>query len=177
MMETRSENNNFFEGKLIDLQVSMMNFALNLTSNKEEAKDLLQETTLRVLDNKEKYYENINFKGWVFTIMRNVFVNNYHRIVRIRNQTMIDQTEILCQLNKFQNYGSHTPENDFVTTEISNVINSVSDEYRIPFSMYVSGYKYEEIAQRFKMPIGTVKSRIFFARKRLQKLLADYKYQ
>jgi RNA polymerase sigma-70 factor (ECF subfamily) len=169
------ESNKIFEDKLIDLQNNMMNFALTLTSNREEAKDLLQETTLRALDNKEKYYENVNFKGWVFTIMHNIFVNNYRRVVR--SQTMIDQTENLYHLNMPQDSGFDSPEGAYTVAEIVKVINSFSDEYRLPFSMHVSGFKYEEIAQQLGLPIGTVKSRIFFARKRLQELLADYRYE
>lgn len=174
-MATLDSNTKGFEDKLIDLQNNMMNFALTLTSNREEAKDLLQETTLRALDNKEKYYENVNFKGWVFTIMHNIFVNNYRRVVR--SQTMIDQTDNLYHLNMPQDSGFDTPEGAYTVAEIRRVINSFSDEYRIPFSMHVTGYKYEEIAQQLTLPIGTVKSRIFFARKRLQEMLADYKYQ
>lgn len=168
-------NNIGFESRLIELQNNMMNFALTLTSNREEAKDLLQETTLRALDNKDKYYENVNFKGWVFTIMHNIFVNNYRRIVR--SQTMIDQTENLYHLNMPQDSGFDSPEGAFTMSEISKVINSFSDEYKVPFSMHVSGFKYEEIAQTLGLPIGTVKSRIFFARKRLQEMLKDYQYQ
>lgn len=174
-MKAILDNSHKFEDKLISLQNNMMNFALTLTSNREEAKDLLQETTLRALDNKEKYYENVNFKGWVFTIMHNIFVNNYRRVVR--SQTIIDQTENLYHLNMPQNSGFDTPEGAYTISEILKVINSFSDEYKVPFSMHVSGYKYEEIAKQLKLPIGTVKSRIFFARKRLQELLADYKFQ
>jgi len=174
-MATLDKNNKGFEDKLIDLQNNMMNFALTLTSNREEAKDLLQETTLRALDNREKYYENVNFKGWVFTIMHNIFVNNYRHVVR--SQTMIDQTENLYHLNMPQDSGFDTPEGAYTVSEISRVINSFSDEYKVPFSMHVTGFKYEEIAQQLSLPIGTVKSRIFFARKRLQELLADYKFQ
>jgi RNA polymerase sigma-70 factor (ECF subfamily) len=167
-------NSNSFESKLMDLQGNMLNFALTLTVNKEEAKDLLQETMLRALDNKEKYYENVNFKGWVFTIMHNIFVNNYRRIVR--TQTMIDQTDNLYHLNLPQDSGFDTPEGAYTIAEINKAINSFGDEYRIPFSMHVSGFKYEEIAAKLNLPIGTVKSRIFFARKRLQNVLKDYRY-
>ncbi|MFR9165398.1 MAG: RNA polymerase sigma factor [Dysgonomonas sp.] len=172
-MKTNSKKN--FEDKLMTLQNNMMNFALTLTANKEEAKDLLQETTLRALDNKDKYYENVNFKGWVFTIMHNIFVNNYRRIVR--TQTIIDQTDNLYHLNLPQDSGFNTPEGSYTINEINKAINSFSDEYKVPFSMHVSGYKYEEIAQKLDLPIGTVKSRIFFARKRLQEMLKDYRYQ
>jgi RNA polymerase sigma-70 factor (ECF subfamily) len=174
-MSSLNKKHKRFENKLVDLQNNMMSFALALTSNKEEARDLLQETTLRALDNKEKYYENVNFKGWVFTIMHNIFVNNYRRVVR--SQTMIDQTENLYHLNMPQDSGFDTPEGAYSVVEISKVIDNFSDEYKVPFSMHVNGFKYEEIAQKLNLPTGTIKSRIFFARKRLQEILADYKYQ
>ncbi|MDR0824194.1 MAG: RNA polymerase sigma factor [Prevotella sp.] len=174
-MATTNDVHKEFEDKLLDLQNNMLNFALTLTLNKDEAKDLLQETILRALDNKDKYYENANFKGWVFTIMHNIFVNNYRRV--IRSQTIIDQTENLFLLNMPQDSGFDTPEGFYTVAEIFRVINNFSEEYKFPFSMHISGYKYEEIAKELALPIGTVKSRIFFARKRLQELLIDYKYQ
>lgn len=164
---------NKFQERLLKLQDNMMNFAFILTSDKEEAKDLLQDTTLKVLDNEDKYIDNVNFKGWVFTIMRNIFINNYRRIVR--SQTIVDKTEDLYHLNLPQESGFSTPEGSFNVKEITKAINSFSDEYRIPFSMHVAGYKYNEIAEKMKLPLGTVKSRIFFARQRLQGILKDYK--
>lgn len=174
-MNTINNNTVEFEGKLIELQNNMMNFALTLTTNRDEAKDLLQETTLRALDNREKYYENVNFKGWVFTIMHNIFVNNYRKIVR--TQTVVDQTENLYHLNLPQDSGFDSPEGAYTVSEINKSIQSFTDEYKVPFTMHVAGFKYEEIAQTLGLPIGTVKSRIFFARKRLQEMLKDYKYQ
>lgn len=55
----------------------MLNFAYQLTTNRQQAEDLLQDTTLKALDNQDKYVDNVNFKGWIFTIMRNIFINNY----------------------------------------------------------------------------------------------------
>ncbi|MFY9597711.1 MAG: RNA polymerase sigma factor [Dysgonamonadaceae bacterium] len=165
--------NDSFENRLLGLQDNMFNFALTLTSNREEARDLMQETTLRVLDNKEKYYENINFKGWVFTIMHNIFVNNYRKIVR--SKTIIDKTENLYHLNLSQDSGFDTPEGAYTIKEINMAINSFTDEYKIPFSMHLAGFKYEEIARHLGLPIGTVKSRIFFARKRLREMLKDFR--
>jgi RNA polymerase sigma-70 factor (ECF subfamily) len=143
-----------------------------LTSNRDDAYDLLQDTTLKVLDNADKYVDNINFKGWAFTIMRNIFINNYRRIVR--TATVIDHTDDLFHLNLPQNSGFETPDGSVSVIEITAVINSFSDEYRIPFSMHVEGYKYAEIADEMQLPLGTVKSRIFFARQRLQKMLYGY---
>lgn len=144
-----------------------------LTSDREEAKDLLQDTTLKALDNEEKYIDNVNFKGWVFTIMRNIFINNYRRVVR--NQTVVDTTEDLYHLNLPQDSGLSTPEVTFSVKEITQAINSFNDDYKVPFSMHLSGFKYHEIADKMGLPLGTVKSRIFFARQRLQIMLKDYK--
>ncbi len=159
--------------KLIGLQSNLLNFAYMLTSNRDDAYDLLQDTTLKVLDNEDKYAENTNFKGWVFTIMRNIFINNYRRVAR--SATVIDQTEDLYHLNLSQDSGLETPEGSYGAREITDAINAFSDEYRIPFSMHVAGYKYNEIAEKMNLPLGTVKSRIFFARKKLQTRFADYR--
>lgn len=159
--------------RLVGLQSNLMNFAYQLTTSREAAQDLVQDTTLKVLDNESKYVDNVNFKGWVFTIMRNIFINNYRR--QVRSATVVDTTEDLYHLNLSQESGLSTPEGSFAAHEISDAINSFSEEYREPFSMYIAGYKYTEIAQKMSLPLGTVKSRIFFARKRLQGILKDYK--
>ena len=165
-------SNESFKNRLIGLQGNLLSFAYQLTSNREQAEDLLQDTTLKALDNEEKYVDNVNFQGWLFTIMRNIFINNYRQTVR--KSTVIDQTEDLYHLNISQDSGLDTPEGSFAVKEISSALNSFSDEYRIPFNMFVAGYKYNEIAEKMNLPLGTVKSRIFFARKRLREQLKDY---
>lgn len=161
-----------FQSNLISLQANMLNFAYMLTSNRDDAYDLLQDTTIKALDNRDKYADNTNFKGWVFTIMRNLFINNYRRSVR--QATMIDTTDNLVYLNISQESGLETPEGSCAEKEITAVIDALPDEFRIPFSMMVAGYKYNEIAEKMGLPLGTIKSRIFFARKRLQVQFAEY---
>ena len=161
------------QAALMGLQSNLLNFAYMLTSNRDDAYDLLQDTTLKVLDNQEKYEEGTNFKGWVFTIMRNIFINNYRRASRAA--TVVDTTENLYHLNISQDSGIEAPENSFAAKEIQEAIDSFSDEYRIPFSMHVAGYKYNEIAEKMNLPLGTVKSRIYAARQSLQKRFADYR--
>ena len=162
-----------FQEKLIGLQGNLLNFAYILTSNRDDAQDLLQDTTLRALDNEDKYVDNVNFKGWVFTIMRNIFIHNYR--TDTRESTIIAQTEDLYHLNLPQDSGLETPDGLIAVKDINEAINSFSDEYRIPFSMHVAGYKYNEIAEELGLPLGTVKSRIFFARQRLRVILKDYR--
>jgi RNA polymerase sigma factor, sigma-70 family len=162
-----------FENDLVALQGNMRNFAYSLTLNHEDAEDLLQDTTLKVLDNEDKFADNVNFKGWVLTIMKNIFINNYRKIVR--SQTIVDKSEDLYHLNISQNSGLDTPEGSFAIGEINDTIDSFPCEYRVPFTMHVQGFKYEEIAETMNLPVGTVKSRIFLARKRLQQQLKDYR--
>lgn len=161
-----------FKKRILGLQGNLLSFAYQLTTNRDEAQDLLQDTTLKALDNEEKYVENVNFKGWIFTIMRNIFINNYRQ--NVRKATVIDQTEDLYHLNISQDSGFDTPDGSYAVQEISKAIDSFSDDYRIPFNMHVAGYKYQEIADKLRLPLGTVKSRIFFARQRFQGMLSDY---
>lgn len=162
-----------FQTNLMSLQANLFNFAMMLTSNREDANDLLQDTTLKALDNQEKFADGTNFKGWVFTIMRNIFINNYRRASRAA--TVVDTTENLYHLNISQDSGLEAPEESLTAQEITQAINDFSDEFRIPFSMHVAGYKYNEIAEKMNLPLGTIKSRIFFARKKLQERFADYR--
>lgn len=162
-----------FQSNLMSLQDNLLNFAFMLTSNRDDAYDLLQDTTLKALDNQDKYADNTNFKGWVFTIMRNIFINNYRKSVR--TATVVDTTDNLYHLNISQDSGFDAPEGSYTVNEIHDAISALSDDLRIPISMHVSGYKYQEIAEEMNLPLGTVKSRIHAARKVLQARFADYR--
>ena len=144
-----------FQSNLMNLQSNLLNFAYMLTSNRDDAYDLLQDTTLKALDNQDKYAEGTNFKGWVFTIMRNLFINNYRR--GVRSATVVDTTDNLYHLNLSQDSGLESPEESYGASEITAAINEFSDEYRIPFSMHVAGYKYNEIAEKMNLPLQASK--------------------
>jgi RNA polymerase sigma factor, sigma-70 family len=161
-----------FQKKLLGIQDNMMNFALMLTANRDDAQDLLQDTTLKVLDNQEKFVDNINFKGWVLTVMRNIFINNYHKLVR--TQTIVDQSVDLYNLDVINDSGFSSPDSSYEIQEITKAIDELMDDLKIPFSMFLKGYKYNEIAEKLNVPLGTVKSRIFFARQELQKQLKSF---
>ena len=163
-----------FQKKVLSIQKNMYSFAMMLTANRYDAEDLLQDTTLKVLGNRDKYIDNINFKGWVLTIMRNIFINNYRK--ELRNQIVIDQTDDLYKMNISENSRWENPEETITIKEIEFIINSLSDDLKIPFSMYLDGYKYNEISDKLLLPLGTVKSRIFFARRELQRNLNGIRY-
>ncbi|MDE6160753.1 MAG: RNA polymerase sigma factor [Muribaculaceae bacterium] len=166
-------HHDIFINKLLDMQGKLYSFAYMLTSNRDDANDLLQDTTLKAMDSEDKYTDNTNFKGWVYTIMRNLFINNYRRMAR--SCTQLDNTEDLIHLNLRQDSGLETPEGAISVADINRAINSFSDDYRIPFSMHLAGYHYAEIARHVNLPLGTVKSRIYYARRRLQSMLGDYR--
>ena len=161
-----------FDKALVALQNELHCFAYKLTADKDEAEDLLQETMLRTLDNKDKFDSGTNFKGWMYTIMRNIFINNYRKVVR--DQTFIDQTDNLYHLNLPQDGSSENTERAYDLKEMHRIVNSLPREYKVPFSMHVSGFKYREIAEKLGLPLGTVKSRIFFTRQKLQQELKDF---
>ncbi|MDE6304003.1 MAG: sigma-70 family RNA polymerase sigma factor [Paramuribaculum sp.] len=161
-----------FNQQLMNLQSNLLNFAMTLTNNRDDAYDLLQDTTVKALTNADKYADDANFKGWVFTIMRNLFINNYRRTTR--NRAVVDTTEDYYHLNLSQESGLETPEGSVAVTEITEAINTLEEKFRVPFSLHVAGYKYEEIAEQTNMPIGTIKSRIFMVRRMLRERFADY---
>lgn len=162
-----------FKSSVIGMQGNLLSFALKLTLNEEEAHDLVQDTTLKALDNEAKFVDDANFSGWMMTIMRNIFINNYRK--RTRESMMVETTQDLHLLNMSQDSGAETPDGAFAAGEISAILNGFPVDYRVPFSMHIAGYKYEEISAKLGMPLGTVKSHIFFTRKRLRELLKDYR--
>jgi RNA polymerase sigma-70 factor (ECF subfamily) len=163
-----------FQQKILSIQRNMFSFAMTLTANRYDAEDLLQETTLRVLNNQDKYVDNVNFKGWVLTIMRNIFINNYRK--ELRSHIIVDQTDDLHHLNVAGSSKWDNPEETMTVKEIKFIINNLNDDLKIPFSMYLEGYKYMEISDKLALPLGTVKSRIFFARQELQRNLTGTHY-
>lgn len=162
-----------FTQNLLSVQTELLNFAYKLTSDREDANDLLQETSLKVLDNEEKYTAETNFKGWVYTIMRNIFINNYRKA--LRDQTYVDHTDNQFFLNQGIDIEGDSTEGSYDLKEMRRIVNALPKEYRVPFAMYVSGFKYREIADKLGLPLGTVKSRIYFTRQRLQKDLKDFR--
>ena len=162
-----------FAQNLLNVQTELLNFAYKLTSDREDANDLLQETSLKALDNEEKYTAETNFKGWIYTIMRNIFINNYRKT--LRDQTYVDQTDNLFYLNQNIDIETDSTEGSYDLKEMRRIVNALPKEYRVPFAMYVSGFKYREIVDKLNLPLGTIKSRIYFTRQKLQKELKDFR--
>ncbi|HJZ38956.1 MAG TPA: RNA polymerase sigma factor [Bacteroidales bacterium] len=159
-----------FHNQLLDLKHSLERFAYSLTLNNANAMDLLQETFLKALMNKEKYVVNENFKAWTFTIMRNIFINTYRRGLH-RNTYMDVNRESFFVTQAKEDY-SGNPDSTYSALEITQHIEKLKEPHRTPFKLLISGYKYKEIASYLNLNIGTVKSRIYFSRKQLMNQLS-----
>lgn len=147
-------------------------FAITLTRDNEVAKDLLQETMYRALANQEKYNVGTNIKAWLYTIMRNIFINNYRR--KSKQQTIFDNTPNDFLLNYNQTSIPNTAESEMGLKEVLAALQSLPQIFRNPFMLYFEGYKYHEIAVMLQEPLGTIKSRIHFARKLLKEQLTRF---
>ncbi len=161
-----------FNHRMLGLQDSLQYYAYSLTTNTEDANDLLQDTFLKALSNKDKFDPATNMKAWVYTIMKNTFINNYRKAKRAN--TIIDDSQDLYYINSRQKDHSIDPDSHYNHGEIMKAIRELDDNQRIPFERHVEGFKYKEIAEELNLPIGTVKSRIFLTRKKLSEKLKDF---
>jgi RNA polymerase sigma-70 factor (ECF subfamily) len=158
-----------FDTQFKSLQHKLQRFAYQLTNNSEDTTDLIQETALRAIKNLDKYVDNTNFKAWMMTIMRNIFINDYRR--KVKRNIISDNTENQLLLDNYGPLAYNQGESSVLMEELSGMVGQLSDDLRVPFLMHYSGYKYQEIADDMQLPLGTVKSRIFFARKALKEMI------
>jgi len=155
-----------FDKLLLDNADFLRPFAVTLTRDHETANDLLQETMYRALANKEKYNVGTNIKAWLYTIMRNIFINNYRR--KAKQHTIFDSTPNEFLLNYNQSVVANPAEGNMKLKEINKALESLPEIFKKPFMLYFDGYKYHEIADMLQEPLGTIKSRIHFVRKLLK---------
>lgn len=141
-------------------------FALTLTRDSEKAKDLIQDTMFRALTNREKYNVGTNIKAWLYTIMRNIFINGYRKAAR--QNTIFDHTENNFLISTNKNVIANTAVSQISYKEIQKLIDGLPEIFKNPFMLYYDGYKYQEISDILGEPLGTIKSRIHFARKLLK---------
>ncbi len=160
-----------FDNKFNSMSNLLHGFAYNLTKNGEDAKDLFQETAFRAMTNREKFRAGTNFKAWLFTIMKNIFINNYRK--KVKANTIIDSTDNLYYINSGKNAISNSAESSIMMKELTRMIAKLDDSLKIPFMKHYEGFKYQEIADELDLPLGTVKSRIFFARRELKAMIHE----
>lgn len=144
-------------------------FAFNLTNDPVDADDLYQDTAYLAFKNKHRFQPGTNLKAWLCTIMKNKFINHYRK--KRREGLMFDKSEDYSLIDT----SDHIAENDGVSNiglaEVEQLINGLDVGQKMPFLMAFEGYQYNEIADEMELPLGTVKSRIFLAKKNLKKKL------
>lgn len=151
---------------------ALRHYAYQLTKNSEDTNDLLQDTMLKALTYQSKFSDGTNLKGWLYTIMKNTFINNYRR--KQKRNTFIDQTDNDYYLNSNSHATKNLAEKKFVLNDIEKAVDELPVNLKKPLTMNSCGFKYHEIADILHVPIGTVKTRIFVARKQLQTKLSGY---
>lgn len=153
---------------LIQISPNLRKFAYKLTGNDYDAEDLYQETALRIYAKREKFRVNTNFEAWAKVIMRNLFINNYRK--KARQNTYVDSSPNQFILNGADNAAQSKGESNINYKELVQMVQNLPENLKSPFWMSYKGYKYEEIAELLDTPMGTIKSRIFLARKQLQRI-------
>ena len=162
-----------FNHQIAGLRSTLELFTRRFTHSDEESDDLVQDTILKALMYRDKFKENTNLKGWLYTIMRNTFINQYRK--RQRANTTHDNTKELYFLNVADDHTFNLPDSSFEYKDIMRCVNEIKEDLLVPFEMHTKGFKYHEIAEHLDIPIGTVKNRIFHARKEIQKKLKGYR--
>ena len=161
-----------FNELLLDNADFLKPFAINLTRDTEAANDLCQETLYKALANHEKYHVGTNIKAWLFTIMRNIFINNYRR--KVKQKTILDNSTNDFLINQKQATVANAAETNLRIKEINAAIKALPEIFKTPFLLYFEGYRYNEIADVLQEPLGTIKSRIHFARKLLKEQITRF---
>lgn len=160
-----------FSKEFNGLESILFSFAMKLTRNREDAKDLMQETAMRAYRHREKFTVGTNFKSWCSTIMRNTFINQYRKAKLRRNVNEPIESFLFAVENK--NVIPNRGEMNIRMKEYKTIFSEIGEIYSVPFLMFYRGYEYKEIASHLDIPIGTVKSRIFLARKKLKDLIQE----
>lgn len=151
--------------RLLDLQEKLFRIALCLTRDRERAKDLLQDTYLRTLENRDKYRTDENLPGWVSRIMSNIFISDCRQIARTQEHICVSTDLELSNIHDYDFIADHN------SLELTNAIEKLSPKKQTVIKLFLAGFKYEEIAERENIPIGTVKSQIHQAKEELKKLM------
>jgi len=157
-----------FNSNVNKIESLLFGFAMRLTRNKENAKDLMQETLMRCFDKRDRFEKGTNFKSWSTTVMYNSYINHYRKAkTRKRVIQPVEDFNYMVE-NKSMEGNAYSI---IMMKELGGMVNNLTDDYKVPFNMYVEGFQYDEISEKLDIPMGTVKSRIFYARKKLKSMV------
>ena len=161
---------NEFNKQVSKIESLLIGFSIKLTGNKDSAKDLMQETLLRSYKNKHKFTIGTNFKAWMTTIMYNSYINIYRKR-KTRNKVMRPLDDHSYKVES--NANGSDANSVILMEELHAIIETLNDDFKKPFKLLLEGYHYDEISEMIQTPMGTVKSRIFYARKKIQSAMKN----
>ena len=173
---TEAEKRQGFEREALIHLDSLYRVALRLTGNPSEADDLVQETMLKAYRAWHQFQQGTNAKGWLLTILRHAFINEYRRRTRHPETVDVDTIEPFAVFPEVQD---EDPQGAFfdriVDDEVLRAIDELPEAFREAVVLSdVEGLSYQEIARILKVPVGTVKSRLYRGRQALQQKLYRY---
>lgn len=149
-----------FNQMVIGVRDQLFYFSSRFYKSEDDRLDLVQETIVKALHYRDKFYPGTNFRAWVFTIMKNTFINEYKK--NQKRQLLTSSTDVYDNERNFVD--KETPHHIYQKNEFHSQVHNLNEKYRDPLKMYHEGYKYDEIAEKLDLPIGTVKNRIHTAR-------------
>jgi RNA polymerase sigma-70 factor, ECF subfamily len=174
-----SGNHSDFEKEMLPHFKLLYNYAVKMTGNSDDAKDLVQDTYMKAFRFFDSYEKGTNSKAWLFRIMKNSFINNYRKIANEPQKVVYDEVEDYINLIIDDSVETSSLEriifDDKLGDEVSAALNSIPKEFRdVIILCDMEGWTYEEIAKYMNCPVGTVRSRIHRGRKMLEKELKSY---
>lgn len=163
-----SGNEELFSGDLVQMLEHLYFYALQLTEDREDALDLVQETSYKALKNMKRLHNNDHIRAWLYTILKNTYIN-YLRSSHYR-QLVYNTDELNAYSDFNEDKGNLLPDEVLLKKELQEVVGLLPGVYGKPIQMLLSGYSYKEIANHMNIPIGTVKSRIHLGKKQIRKV-------
>lgn len=161
-----------FNQEICSQRSCLESFALKFTNDVDDANDLVQDTLIKAIRYVDLYQQGTNLRAWLYTIMKNTFINSYRS--GARRKVVISTVEDVSVFQTQKNSAKNLGENKFIMEDINKALANLPSVYAVPFLRYFEGYKYHEIAKELDIPIGTVKTRIHMARQALKNQLKMY---
>lgn len=176
---TEAEKHEIFDREFLPHIHAMYNFGYRLTLERDDAKDLVQDTYFKAYRFIESFQRGTNAKAWLFRILKNSFINDYRK--KTKEPSKVDYQEVESYYNSDDVNRQITSDlridslKDMIGDEISNALNSLDVDFRTVIILCdLEGFKYEEMAKILDIPIGTVRSRLHRARQLLKEKLSQY---
>lgn len=157
-----------FAGDLVQMQENLYYYALQLCEDREDARDLVQETSYKALKNRKRLQNTEHIRAWLYTILKNTYIN-YLRSSHYR-QLVYDTEELSLYSDINEDHGTLPPDEELLRKELLEIVSLIPGVYGKPITMLLSGYSYKEISQHMGIPIGTVKSRIHLGKQQIRKV-------